>query len=127
MGHLDDLEWLQGEVATEVSGPPGAARTRPRTDLARRQPRVVGANYRVPDASEQRVPGAEPDPACWTVTQTRLRPRRVGVASAGARARTKELHVGRGRGYPHPWITKAVAGVYAVAKPPSSLLRTCVP
>jgi hypothetical protein len=39
------------------------------------------------DASQQRVgTGAEPDLAGWTVTQARLRPRRVGVASAGTRA-----------------------------------------
>lgn len=48
MGHLDDLAWLQGDATTDASGPPGAARAQPRTDLARRQPGVVGANCRDP-------------------------------------------------------------------------------
>lgn len=80
--------------------------------------RTVGTQ----DASQQRVresaTGAEADPAGWTVTQARLRLRRVGVASAGARAR--ELIVCRGRGWPHPWITEAVAGcVLLPSQPPA--------
>lgn len=92
MGHLDDLAWPPPK-------PPGAARTRPRTDLARRQAagsrRCELMGPRTLHISESRVPD-------WGGTRSSRLDSDAGAPAPSAcgrgLCRGKCSHLG-----PHPW------------------------
>lgn len=81
----------RGHLATPAPGRTLTSLVGSRESLARTPGTEATSQQRISD-------GAEPDPAGWTVTQARLRPRRVGVASAGARAAPSGCLYARGVG-----------------------------